>query len=150
MENTCWVVNQSSLIYRANPKDTIRYRKTNIVNDEVVQIITSGRNKVTYENAIRMKASQIGNFQLEMTFNVNDGSCIIQNTEKYSRLIKGNGTFMKNAEEWGDKKRNTLYLQYQINDGTNLHNVTDTLVFRDKMVKFMEFSPLVKIDGVWE
>jgi hypothetical protein len=36
-----------------------------------------------------------------------------------------------------------LYLKYQVNFTTTTHNLTDTLVIRDRMVKFETFTPTV-------
>lgn len=51
-------------------------------------------------------------------------------------------TFMEEADEWGGKARDVLYLDYSYTDAANneVHAVKDTLVIRDRAVVFEEFS----------
>lgn len=125
--------------------ETLIYRKPEIVKDDVVSVLTSSKNIATYENSVRLTTGSPGKFQMQMTFG-SDGNCVISNTDKYPFTISGTGKYVKDGDEWGDKKRNTLYLNYQINDGTYTHTITDTLVFRDKAIAFEQFNPSVKVN----
>ena len=81
---------------------------------------------------------------MEITFD-EAGNGVITNSEETPVFpVTGTAKFAKNAEEWGDKPRHVIYLDYQITEGTNTHHVADTLVFRDKAVKFEEFRPSVQ------
>ncbi|MCK5135438.1 MAG: DUF1735 domain-containing protein [Bacteroidales bacterium] len=122
--------------------DTITYHQNYVVHDEVVLVNTASSNAVTYNNSIRLTDGSPGEFEMIMTFD-NDGNCTIINTDTYSFEVTGSGKFVKNGDEWGDKKRHVIQINYQINDGTYIHHVSDTLVFRDKNVQFEEFEPLV-------
>lgn len=119
-----------------NPVETVEYRQPNVVDDEVVSVYTNTPNSIIYANALRGGS---GNFEFEVTFNDN-GDATITETENSDFAVTGTGKFAKNADEWGDKQRNAIYLDYEINDGTNTHSIKDTLVFRDKNVAFEEFN----------
>ncbi len=60
--------------------------------------------------------------------------------------VSGSGSYASDLEEWGGKKRNSFYLDFQL---TNVKNgqkyaVKDTLVFRDNAVAVQQFVPVVK------
>ena len=44
---------------------------------------------------------------------------------------------------WGNEKRDVMHLKYQVDFGTTTHNFTDTLVMRDRGVKFETFTPFI-------
>lgn len=119
-----------------NPVDVIEYRQPNVVNDEVVTINTKSQTSVIYGNALRGGS---GDFEFEIVFD-DSGNATISETENSDFEVTGSGKFAPNGDEWGGKQRNAIYLDYEINDGTNTHNVMDTLVFRDKNVGFEEFN----------
>ena len=119
-----------------NIVNQIEYRQPNVVEDEVVLVRTDSVNTVVYGNALR---STTGNFEIIIEFDDN-GNATITETENSDFPVTGTAEFARNGDEWGGKQRNAIYLAYEINDGTNTHNVIDTLVFRDKNVAFEEFS----------
>jgi hypothetical protein len=45
---------------------------------------------------------------------------------------------------WGNEKRDVLYLKYKVDFGTTTHNLTDTLVMRDRGVKMETFTPVIQ------
>jgi len=101
-------------------------------------------NSVIYSNTIRSSSGSPGTFKMLITYD-EDGNGVISNAEETPAFpVAGTSKFVKNAEEWGNEKRNVIYLDYQITEGTNVHHVSDTLVFRDKAVKFEEFRPVVQ------
>lgn len=81
-------------------------------------------------------------FQLQLTFD-NDGKCNIKGLPSASYTVTGNGEFVKGGDSWGNEKRDVLHLKYSIDFGTSVHNFTDTLVIRDRGVKFETFAPVV-------
>jgi hypothetical protein len=81
-------------------------------------------------------------FQLQLTFD-NNGKCDIQGLPSASYTVTGNGEFVKGGDSWGNQKRNVLHLKYTVDFGTSVHNFTDTLVVRDRGVKFETFAPVV-------
>lgn len=126
------------------PIDTIVYRQVYLEKNPVVSIVTASLNSVTYSNTIRASSGSPGTFKMLITYD-EDGNGVITNSEETPAFpVTGTSKFVKNAEEWGNEKHNVIYLDYQITEGTNVHHVADTLVFRDKAVKFEEFRPVVQ------
>jgi hypothetical protein len=73
----------------------------------------------------------------------NNGKCTVSAPATASYTVSGNGQFVKKGDMWGNEKRDVLHLKYQVIFGTTTHNLTDTLVMRDRAVKFETFTPLV-------
>lgn len=82
-------------------------------------------------------------FQLLLTFDSN-GKCNISGPSSALYSLTGSGVFIKNGDSWGDKPRDVLHLNYTIDFGTSTHTFTDTLVLRDRGIKFETFNPIVK------
>lgn len=123
--------------------DTISYRNKYVERCEVATITTAGKNKVTYSNSVRRVPSSPGAFKMDISFDASGNATCIESAGSLFP-ITGTGKFVKNADEWGGQKRHTIYLDYTIDDGTYLHKVKDTLVFRDKAVTFNEYTPIIK------
>lgn len=126
-----------------NIVETNVYRKTQIVNDEIVVTKTISKDAITYANAVRLQSGSPGNFKMNISFD-SGGNATITKMNGSLFDMTGSARFVKDGDEWGGERRNVIYLDYQINDGTNTHIVNDTLVFRNKNVKFEQFTPLVK------
>jgi hypothetical protein len=123
--------------------ENIVYRQKYVEKNTVVPLLTYRKNVVKYSNSIKRSGGSPGSFEMMITFQDND-EAILTNTTRFPQFtITGTGKRVKNAEEWGDKKRHVIYLDYQIKVGTQTHFVKDTLVFRDKGVIFEEYNPVV-------
>lgn len=123
--------------------NTIAYRTAYVETDEVVNVTTVSRHVVRYSNNVRFSPTSPGKFSMDMTFTTG-GNCTIAQTAGSTFAVTGTGKFVEDGDTWGGEKRNALYLNYQVNDGTYMHNVNDTLVFRNRTVVFEEFTPLIK------
>lgn len=120
------------------------YRTQFVETDAVVEVNTTGRRQVTYTNkVVREAASSPGNFVMNIIFDENGGG-VISKAGNSPFNVTGSAKFVKNAESWGAKPRHAIYLDYQVNEGSNTHTAKDTLVFRDKAVEFQEFVPVIK------
>jgi hypothetical protein len=126
------------------PIDTIVYRQKYVEKNPVVTVSTASLNSVTYSNTIRASSGSPGTFKMLITFDENGNGVITNSEDTPAFPLSGTGKYVKDAEEWGNEKRDVIYLDYQITEGTNTHYVADTLVFRDKAVKFEEFKPVVQ------
>jgi hypothetical protein len=124
--------------------EVITYRRREVEQDEVISVTTASRHGVVYENSIRKSTGSPGKYQIQIVFSP-DGNCTITNTDKYPFTVTGTGKFVKDGDSWGGKPRNAIHMSYQIDDGTYIHHVKDTLVFRDKAVNFQQFVPLVQV-----
>lgn len=121
---------------------TVVYRNTFVEKDEVVSLFT----KSLTQDTMTLNAKNRGNinapFQFVLNFD-NSGKITVSGPASASYTVSGNGQFLKKGDMWGNEKRDVLYLKYQVNFGTTTHNLTDTLVLRDRGVKFETFSPVV-------
>lgn len=144
----------NSVITPVNEKAV--YRAEYIVKDEVTSLLTSGKNQVT--NTYRINRGSIPSDD-DLSINIqfaDNGDITVSPVEGSNQTVVGTGKWVADADEWGGKKRNTIYLDYQFNESTVveikkrgkvtdritvdlLHNVKDTLVMRDRDVKFEEF-----------
>lgn len=121
---------------------TVVYHNAFVEKDEVCNLFT----KSLTEDTISLNAKNKGNinagFQLVLNFD-NTGKCTVSGPASASYTVSGNGAFIKKGDMWGNQKRDVLHLKYQVNFGTTTHTLTDTLVLRDRGVKFETFSPFV-------
>jgi hypothetical protein len=78
---------------------------------------------------------------LLLTFNDNNECTITSKTTGYT--ASGTGKFVKNGDKnsWGNKDRNVLYLDYNVDFGTKQYATKDTLVVRDRGVAAEWFKP---------
>jgi hypothetical protein len=122
--------------------ETVTYRQKYVEQDEVWSLKTAGRNDVVVSGVLRSSSGSPGTFEMKLAYD-NNGNCVITGTDKSTFPVAGTGKFVKNADEWGDKKRDAIHLNYNVTVGSEVHNLTDTLVFRDKAVVFEEYKPVV-------
>lgn len=118
------------------------YRKPYVEQDEIWALTTVGRNTVSVTGVIRQTPASPGNFTMNLTFDDN-GNCTIVNDPESAFAVTGSGKFLKNADSWGNKPRNAIYINYQITVGSETHFATDTLVIRDRDVRFEVFTPVI-------
>ena len=123
-------------------EDTV-YRTPYIVDNEIWSLVTSGKNQVTVQGNLRCTLIQ-GELKMNLTF-ANDGSCTINQALGSTFTITGSGKFTSGADEWGNKKRDAIHINYQLTSGVNTYSATDTLVIRDRAVKMQLYQPIVFI-----
>lgn len=136
--------------------DTIVYSADNVVQDEITSLTTSGRSQVI--NTTRIRRGNIpSDTDLSIKIDVNDnGDIIVSPVEGDNQTVTGTGKWIEDGDEWGGEKQNVIYLEYEFTDVTTveylrfgrptdkvsvnlLHKVKDTLVMRDRNIKFEEF-----------
>ncbi|MFV9551416.1 DUF5627 domain-containing protein [Algibacter sp. PT7-4] len=140
-----------------NIDTTTVYREEFVVHDELTPISTAGKNKAISTNLVRRGSiASNSTVSLELTFDSNEEITIVNADEDSDFNITGTGRFLEDGDEWGGEKRNVIYLEYEYQDvevveemrfGTVIsrttvdlmHTVKDTLVIRDRDVKFEEF-----------
>lgn len=140
-----------------NIDTTSVYSEEFVVKDEVTLVSTTGRNKAAVTNRVRrglIPSSQ--NVSIDMAFDDN-GDIIATNVEDDRHIVTGSGKWVEDGDEWGGEKRNVIYLEYQYRDLDTVvysqsgiisaieyidlqHEVRDTLVMRNRDVKFEEFT----------
>ena len=136
------------------------YRNEFVVRDELVPVFTIGRNSVDVTNRVRRgKIASIDVVPLDLVIDEND-NITITSSEGSNFEVTGSGKFVVDGDEWGGEPRNVIYLEYEykdvqtVKDSTTvfgtvtsrtesildlLHIVKDTLVLRNRDIKFEEF-----------
>jgi len=119
----------------------VHYRQSDVVKDELCNMKTAGRNTVELSSTSRPAPL---NVKMLFEFSTAGISKII-NSSGNSFDVSGNAKFVKNGDAWGGKNRNVIYASYKITDvaKNEIHYVRDTLVVRDRDVKFETFTVVV-------
>lgn len=126
-----------------NPLDTNTYRQIYIVDDELWNLSTRGMD-VLHTNGIANNKG--GGYRMELTIS-ESGEIRIDSISGSEFLPTGSGTYVKDGGEWGGKPRDVIYLSYSFSQGdTILHQVNDTLVYRNRGIKFETFTPVVNTE----
>lgn len=141
-----------------NIDDATVYRDEFVEKDELTEVSTAGMNKAITTNLIRRAGIPSNStVSLELTFNDNEEIVITNADEDSDIVITGSGRFLENGDEWGGQNRDVIYLEYEYQDVETvqervfgsvvsettldlLHQVKDTLVIRNRNVKFEEFT----------
>ena len=127
--------------------ETVRYAQRYLEQNQVVSFTTSARYQSRFSAGIRHSdgnGDSYGNFDILIDYNNSDNTGTIKKNSSFQYDVTGNAKMVKGAESWGDEDRNVIYLDYKIDAGDRYIEIKDTLVFRDKNVKFEEFSPTVR------
>jgi hypothetical protein len=121
---------------------TVVYRNAFVERSELANLFT----KSMTQDTMLLNAKNKGNvnvpFQLVFNFD-NNGKFTISGPASATYTVSGNGELVKKGDIWGNEKRDVLHMKYQVVFGTTTHNYTDTMVLRDRGVKFETFTPVV-------
>lgn len=119
---------------------SVVYHNTYVEQDEVDYLFT----KSLTQDSMSLNVKNVGNlnkpFQFVLNFD-NNGICTVSAPASAAYTISGTGEFVKKGDMWGNQQRDVLHLKYKVDFGTTIHNLTDTLVLRDREVKFETFTP---------
>jgi hypothetical protein len=121
--------------------ETNVYRQKYVENDELWSLSTRSLRKVTLSGGSRSRRVA-GFLQMDLTFS-DDGNCTIAEAAGSGYTITGSGKLVSDADSWGNKKRDAIYLKYQIKSGVYSFSASDTLVVRDRGVVMEVFQPQV-------
>ena len=127
---------------------TSEYRAEFIERDELTNLTTTGRSNVSYINRVRRgELNSPGDVSIELLFS-SDDTCTVVSSGDDPYNVSGSGRFVEDGDEWGGERRNVIYLDYTYTDAVNseTHAVRDTLVIRNRDVKFEEFT--VELTGL--
>lgn len=86
------------------------YHKQYVVEDEIWKLITTGKTQVSITQQLNSLLVP-GTVKMDLLFD-NDENCTITKTAGSDVLVTGTGKFVKDGDEWGGKKRNTIILSY--------------------------------------
>ena len=144
------------------------YRAEYVVQDELIPLATAGRSEVTTTIDVR-RPGIATDIQLSLLLTFNDNEEItVSNADPNSNItVTGTGSFVEDGDEWGGESRDVIYLDFQyveqdvevtqnlvfgnlISTTTSTfelnHQVNDTLVIRDRNVRFEEFVVDLTVD----
>jgi hypothetical protein len=126
---------------------TIIFRSRYVEKDALRKLVTSGRKTAISDGLANQNG---GKFSMLLTF-TNDkgtpGNIIISQAPASTIVVTGTGQYNDLAtskEQWTGMTWQSMYLQYSYNDGTYNHVVNDTLVFRDRGIKYNTNSIVVQ------
>jgi hypothetical protein len=118
------------------------YHAAFVEKDEVCSAVTRSLNQVSISLNAKTKGNINVPFQMILSFDA-QGKCTVTNPATATYTISGNGEFVTDGDMWGNEKRDVLRLKYQVDFGTTVHNFSDTIVARDRGVKFETFNPVI-------
>jgi hypothetical protein len=159
-----------------NPTETVSedidgstvYRAEYVVQDELLPLATSGRSETTTTIDVRRPGIATDlELSLRLTFNDNEEITVSNADPDSNIIVTGTGSFVEDGDEWGGESRDVIYLDFQYLEqdvevtqtfvfGTLVstttstfelnHQVNDTLVIRDRDVRFEEFIVDLTVD----
>lgn len=126
--------------------DTVVYRALHVERDKVVTLKTLTKTK-SVTNFIGDRSSEDGDFAMVLEFpnmwGTPGGQIVITPEENAIYEVTGTGQYIdkKNSvESWIGLKWQSMNLNYSYDDGTYTYQVSDTLVFRDRGLRFEQHS----------
>ena len=123
------------------PVDTVVFREMYVEKDMTIKLTSMGLQRV-YTNGLANKLSNTGKLSMELEFSNPggaSGTIVISPRASATVSVTGTGEYFDKAsssESWTGMKWQSMYLEYTWDDGTNVHQVADTLVFRDRGIKY--------------
>jgi len=130
-------------------QDTIIFRNPNgyVEKDALIKLATIGRKKVITNGV----GNQVGaDYSMVIEF-ANDkgtpGAITITPRPGFPYAVTGSGQYFDIAssdEQWTGLTWQSMYLAYTYDDGTLTHQINDTLVFRDRGIKFTQNSIVIQ------
>ncbi len=134
---------------------TIKVRHaTNVEKDEICHMSTASLSTTIFPVSTTIPGVD-GNGEpiletltcdLVLSFNDKNECTITSGTNGYT--ASGSGKFVEKGEKksWGNKDRNAVYLEYNIDFGVKQYVTKDTLVVRDRGIAAEWFTPAYKIN----
>ena len=133
-----------------SPVDTTVWRAAHTEQDRIVSLSTKGKTR-SVSNFIGQNTSSTGQYAMELEF-VNmwgtpGGTVTITPSSGSDYAVSGNGQYFDQAtsnESIIHLTMQCMYLSYTYDDGTYVHQVADTLVFRDRGIKFEQNTIMIQ------
>lgn len=127
--------------------DVITYRALDVEKDALIKMTSTGRAKVISDGLANKTGT---NYSMLLTFDNDKGSAgnvTISKSPNSTYVVTGTGKFQdikSSVEKWTGLTWQSMYLSYSYNDGTYTHQISDTLVFRDRGIKFTTNSIVIQ------
>ena len=131
-------------VITGDKNETVIRRKEYVEKDEVVGTHTRSLNMVELPLRITDATGELLDCTLLLTFD-DSGKCTVSSGNE-GVAMSGSGQYVVKGEKgsWGNKDRDAIYLNYNINFGKMQVSTVDTLVIRDRGVKPETFKPVLK------
>lgn len=116
------------------------YRSDFVEKDELVRITTLDYTTATLSNYIRRPdLPNAGEIMLQLQFDEDTRECIVMDEDNNAI---GTGEYVVDGDAWGGKSQDVIHIKYAYEDLDNgeRHEVSDTLVMRDRNVVFEQFT----------
>jgi hypothetical protein len=124
--------------------ETVIRHKEYVEKDEAVGTYTRSLNTVELPLKITDAVGNLLDCTLLLTFD-DSGKCTVSSGSE-GVAMSGSGQYVAGGEKksWGDKDRDAIYLNYNIDFGKMQVSTVDTLVIRDRGIKPETFKPVLK------
>jgi len=131
-------------VFTGGINQTISRRTQYIENNEVKKLTTKSLTEIEFPIIYKDNTGANINCTLLLKFDAS-GKCTISSLTS-NITATGTGEFVKKGDKnsWGNKDRDALYLNYQVNLPSFNVSATDTLVMRDRAVTMEVFTPVNK------
>lgn len=127
---------------------TLVYHQKYVEHDEVVRMESLSLNAVMLSLTTRNKGD-LTDIPFDIQLNFDDQKNITVTTVTATTptyTVSGTGKYVTDGDIWGGIKRDVVHLNYVVNftDGIpTTHTFTDTIVLRDRGIKFETFEPFI-------
>lgn len=119
------------------------YHAQYVERDEVVSMVSTALDEVSVSLNAKNKGNINAPFTMLLKFDNQGNFTIRQPASASTYTVTGTGKLVKKGDMWGNQQRDVLHLKYNVDFGTTTHSLTDTIVIRDRGVKFETFTPFV-------
>lgn len=134
-----------TILYEGDiPVDTIVYRAIHVEQDRIVTLTSLTKTR-SITNFISRNTSSTGQYAMELEFanmwGTPGGTITISPGSEALYAVTGSGEFLDKAassESIIGLRMQSMRLNYTYDDGTYIYKASDTLVFRDRGLKFEE------------
>ena len=131
------------------PVETVVYRSKYVEGNRVISMTTSAKDAVICNSISNFTSSGTNIYQMKLAFtNItgNSGSVTISPVTGSIYSVTGTGQYIekaKSTEGYSGLILQSMYLNYTYTSGANTYAVTDTLIFRDRAIKYEELAIVV-------
>jgi len=131
------------------PLDTVVYNKRYVEDDRIINMTTSAKDTVICTSISNFTTSGPSNYKMKLAFtNITgaSGSVTISPVAGSLFSVTGTGQYIERAqskEGYAGLILQSMHLNYTYTNGADTHQVNDTLIFRDRAIKYEDLTIVV-------